>query len=151
MITGGTSTGEAELDVTSLGTLPGIIDVLGRGVNDLNVGVNPVLGAEVEHLLGLGHAAGGRPRNGLASEAEQSGKDVCGFLWDSDGDELVVGYQEHALAVHVVVGGHGVQDEIEVVCACFVRAHHEVVGLQPLQRSPGRSPPCSRRRRAGPP
>ncbi len=48
---------EAVPDVGAWHSVPGVVD--GCGVDELGLRLDAVVGAEVEHLLGLGEAAGG--------------------------------------------------------------------------------------------
>ena len=91
--------------------LVGFVDLLDR--NDLDVGGDVVLAAEVEHLLGFGEAADERAREAAAREDEAEDGDGQRLLWRAHHGDVAVAAQQVDVGVDVVFGGHGVEDEVE--------------------------------------
>ena len=69
--------------------------------------------AEVEHLLGLGDAADERAGEAAASEDEAEGGDGERLRRRADEGEVAVAAEQVDIGVDVVIGGDGVEDEVE--------------------------------------
>ena len=102
---------EAVLHIGLEQSLVGFVDLLDR--DDFDIGGDVVLAAEVEHLLGFGDAADGRA--GEAAAAHDQAEDGNGerLLRRADQGEVAVAAQQIEVSVDVVIGGDGVEDEVE--------------------------------------
>ena len=69
--------------------------------------------AKVEHLLGLGDAADGRAGETAASEDEAECRDGERLLRRADKGDVAVAAEQVDIGVDVVIGGDGVEDEVE--------------------------------------
>ncbi len=69
--------------------------------------------AEVEHLLGFGDAADGRAGETAAADDQAECRDAQGLLRCADKGEVAVEAEQVEIGVDVVIGGDGVEDEIE--------------------------------------
>src|SRR5690606_18485468 len=91
----------------------GVVDLVGG--DDLDLGADAVLGAELQHLLGLGdaadHGTGQRAPERGQMEAAQGG----GVLRHAELDEGAVAAQQAQILLHRQVGGDGVEDQVEAV------------------------------------
>ena len=72
-----------------------------------------MVAAEVEHLLGFGEAADGGAGEAAASEDEAEDGDGQRLFGGADHGERAVAAEELDVGVEVVVGGYGVEDEVE--------------------------------------
>ena len=72
-----------------------------------------MVAAEVEHLLGFSQAADGRA--GKAAAAHDETEDGYGqrLFRRADHSEIAVAAKHVEIGVDVVIGGHGVEDEVE--------------------------------------
>ena len=82
--------------------------------DDLDLGNDAVLGAEIEHLLGFLDAADQRSAEGLATENQRGGGDRGGFRRYTQQNHGPFAAQQAQVLVVVVGGGDGVDDEVEV-------------------------------------
>ena len=71
------------------------------------------LPAEIEHLLGFGDAADGRAGEAAASEDQAEGGDGERLLRRADQGDVAVAAEQVDVGVDVVIGGDGVEDEVE--------------------------------------
>src|SRR5436190_8337479 len=72
-----------------------------------------MLSAEVEHFLGLGNAADRRAGETAAAHDEVEGGKGERFLGRADKSEIAIATKESEISVDIVIGGHGIEDEIE--------------------------------------
>jgi hypothetical protein len=72
-----------------------------------------LLAAEVEHLLGLGDAADERAGEAFAAKEQAKGGNGQRFVRCADEGERAVDLEEVEVGVDVVIGGDGVEDEVE--------------------------------------
>ena len=96
-------------DLSSL--LVGFVDLLDG--DDFDVGGDVVLAAEVEHLLGFGDAADGRAGETAAAHDQAEGRDGQRLLRRADEGDVAVAAEQVDVGVDVVIGGDGVEDEVE--------------------------------------
>ncbi len=89
----------------------GFINIL--NANHFDVRRDAVLAAEIEHLLGLGEAADGRAGEAASSEYQAETRDGERLLRGADEGEVAVAAEQVDIGVDVVVGGDGVEDEVE--------------------------------------
>jgi hypothetical protein len=72
-----------------------------------------MLAAEIEHFLGLGDAADERAGNATASEQQAEGGDGKRLRRRPDEGEVAVAAEQVDVSVYVVIGGDGVEYEVE--------------------------------------
>src|SRR5262245_54552365 len=125
---------EAVLHVTSQEPLVGLVDLLDR--DQLGVRHDAALGAEVEHLLGLGDAADPGPGELAARQEEAEGGDRQRLLGGTHQAERAVELQKLEVGVDVVPGRYTVEDEVEARFApghlARVLRHHDLVRAEAL-------------------
>src|SRR6266542_330869 len=102
---------EAVLHVRREQPLVRFVDLLDG--DDLDVGGDALLSAEVEHLLRFANAADRRSGEAATPEQEAEGGDAERLLRRADEGDVAVAAEELDVRVDVVIGGHGVEDEIE--------------------------------------
>ena len=68
---------------------------------------------EIEHFLGFGNAADERAGEATASEQEAEGVDGERLRRRADEGDVAVAAEQVDIGVDVVIGGDGVEDEIE--------------------------------------
>ena len=76
-------------------------------------GTDPVLGAEVEHLLGLADAADRRAGEGSALQQQREHRDGQRLGRRADVHERAVGLQQPEEPPDLELGADGVDDEVE--------------------------------------
>ena len=103
--------GEAVLHVGLDQSLVGFVDFLDG--NDFDVGGDVVLAAEVEHLLGFGDATDGRAGEAAAAHDEGEGRDGQRLFRRADQGDVAISAEQVDVGVDVVIGGDGVEDEVE--------------------------------------
>jgi len=92
-------------------SLVGFIDVLDG--DDFDVGADVMFPAKVEHLLGLRNAADVRAGERAAPEDQGKGQDALRLLRRADNGHVAIAAEQGEVGVDVVIGGDGVEDEIE--------------------------------------
>ena len=73
-----------------------------------------MLAAEIEHLLGFGDADVGTGKTAAAHDQRESGHGQR-FRRSTDNREIAVATQQAEISVDVMIGGNGVEDEIEAL------------------------------------
>src|SRR6185312_5830950 len=113
-------------------SLIGFVDLL-HG-DDFDVGGDVVLAAEVEHLLCFGEAADGRAGEAASSEDEVEGGDREWLFRCPHKAQVAVVAQKTEQAVDVVVGGDGVENEVEAARMLGhlvgIAGEHNFIGAQ---------------------
>src|SRR3954453_18357701 len=104
---------EAVADVGGQNALPGLVDLFGG--DDLDLGGDAMLGAEVEHLLGLADRADGRAGEAAALEQQREHRDRQRLRRGAHVDERAVGLEQAQEAAHVDARADRVDDQVEVV------------------------------------
>src|SRR5208283_5874845 len=89
----------------------GFVDLLDR--YDFNIGGDVVCAAEVEHLLGFRDTPDERTGEAAASEQQAHGSDGERLRRCADEGKVAVAAEELDVRVNVVIGGDGVENEIE--------------------------------------
>ena len=102
---------EAVLHLGLEQALVGFVDLLNG--DDFNVCSDVVLTAKVEHFLGFGDAANVRAGETAASHNEAECQDIQGLLGCADEGDVAIEAEQVEISVDVVLGGDGVEDEIE--------------------------------------
>src|SRR3954447_19180155 len=103
--------------VTDIGgehALPGVVDLIGG--DHFNLGPDAVLGAEVEHLLGLADRADHRAGERTSLRYELQSRYGHGLRRRTDVDQRSVGLQQCEEAADVDRGADRVDDQIEAPC-----------------------------------
>jgi hypothetical protein len=122
---------EAVLHVALQHALVGLVDLVHRIIS--MSGDDAVLGAEVEHLLGLGDAADQRAGDRRRFMIRlNTGRRMRRARARRPGHGAVA-LQQLSEGVQVVAGGHRVQDEVEAVGVRAISSgprHHHLVGAQ---------------------
>jgi hypothetical protein len=108
---------EAIFDVLSEHALPRFVDLLNR--NDLDVRRDPMLRAELQHLLGLRNAADGRAGKIAAWQQQVEGRHGQRVFRRADKGERAIELQKFQLGIDIVLGGYGVEDEVEAAKMSF--------------------------------
>src|SRR6267154_2904963 len=115
----------------------GVVDLLDADFFDVRG--DAVFGAEIEHLLGFANAANGGAGEAMAPHNQIESGHWERFLRRADKGHGAVTPEQAEVGVHVVSGGHRVQDEIEAASVLvylvrisrndhFIRAEAERVG-----------------------
>jgi hypothetical protein len=94
-------------------TLISLVDLLDR--DDLDVRGDLMLSAKVQHLLRLLNATDGRSSQPATFEYQGKSRDRQRVFGRTDERQRSVPFQQFQLSIQVVLGGHGVQDEVEAV------------------------------------
>ena len=93
-----------------------------------------MLGAEFEHLLGLGDATDAGPAEVAARHDHAEGVDGERLLGDADERERTVELQQRQVGVEVVLRGNAVEDEVEGAGVLGHRGRiggdHDLVGAE---------------------
>ena len=103
--------GEAVLDIRPGQPFVGFVDLLDG--NDLDVGGDVVLAAEIKHLLGFCNAPDERAREAAAGEDEAEDGDGKWLFRGAHHSEVAVAAKLADEGVDVVFGGNGVENEVE--------------------------------------
>src|SRR6185369_9257882 len=103
--------GESVLHIRPDQTLVGFVDLLDG--DDLHIGGDVVLAAEVEHLLGLFEAADDGTGEAAAAEQQGKGRYLERFLRGADQGDVAVTAKYVDVGVDVVIDGNGIEDEVE--------------------------------------
>ena len=74
-----------------------------------------MLSAKVQHLLRLLNATDGRSSQPATFEYQGKSRDRQRVFGRTDERQRSVPFQQFQLSIQVVLGGHGVQDEVEAV------------------------------------
>ncbi len=88
-----------------------LIDIL--NLDHFDIGSDAVLATEIEHFLGLGDTADERAGEAAASEQQAESRDGERLLRRADEGEIPVAAEQVDIGVDVVIGGDGVEDEVE--------------------------------------
>lgn len=72
-----------------------------------------MLTAKIEHLLGFSDTADVRAGETAAAHDEAECRDIQGFLRCADKGDVAVATEQVEIGVNVVLGGYGVEDEVE--------------------------------------
>lgn len=81
--------------------------------DDFDICGDVVLAAKIEHLLGFGDAADVRARETATTHDEAECRDIQRLLGCADKGDVAVKAEQVEIGVDVVLGGDGVEDEIE--------------------------------------
>lgn len=102
---------EAVADVAFFHSCEGFVDVF--DVDELDIGDDVVLCAEVEHLLCFGEATGTGAGDGFVSGEQGEWGYVVGFGGGADADVGSVCFEEWEVLIDVVCGRYGIEYEVE--------------------------------------
>ncbi len=102
---------EAVLHVALDDPVIGFVDLLDR--DHLDVADDAVLGAEIEHLLGLRDATNERTREMTPREDHAEGMERQRLFRHTDDNKITVELEHLEIGVDVMFGGNGIEDEIE--------------------------------------
>src|SRR5207249_487721 len=97
--------------------LVGFVDLLNR--NDFHIGVDVVFAAKVEHLLCFGDAANHRAGETASPNDEAECRDAQRLRRSADKRKIALDAEQVDVGVDVVVGGDGVENEIEAALVLF--------------------------------
>src|SRR5258707_11048883 len=102
---------EAVLYVALEQAIISFIDLL--DFDEFDIGSDAVLGAEIEHLLGLANAADGRAGEAVAPDDQIESGHREGLLRRTNHAHRPIALEQAEVGVDVVIGGNRIQDEIE--------------------------------------
>jgi hypothetical protein len=109
---------EAVLHIGLEQSLVGLVDLLDG--DDFDIGGDVMCPAKVEHLLGLGDTADVRAGEAAAAHDEAEGRDAQGLRGSADKGKVAVEAEQVEIGVDVVLGGDGVEDEVEAAGVLFI-------------------------------
>ena len=93
-----------------------------------------MFGAEVEHFLSLADAADHGAYDAFASGDDAKCGEVDGHGRSADKDQGAVSFQQSEVGAEVVLGGNGIDDEVEIVGVfgqrCLVLCEGEFMGAE---------------------
>src|SRR6516225_8741557 len=103
--------GEPVLHIGFEQSLVCFVDFLNR--NDFDFSSDVMFAAKIEHLLRLGDASDGRAGETAPSRDQGERCDVQWFSRSADKSEISIASKQIDIGVDVVIGGNGVENEIE--------------------------------------
>ena len=124
--------GEAILHIGLEQSLVGFVDLLDW--DDFDIGGDVVCPTEVEHLLGFGNAANRGAGQTATAHEQAEGRDGERLFRCADERNVAVAAEQVEVGVDVVVGGDGVEDEVEAAGVLLhligIARDHDFVGTE---------------------
>src|SRR5207237_8729403 len=102
---------EAIFDIASHNAFVRFVDII--DVDLLDVAGDAAIGAEIEHLLGLGDSANERPRETMTPADQTKSAERHRFGWRAEQAKCAVALEQIQIRVEVVLGRDGVENKIE--------------------------------------
>src|SRR6476661_6645638 len=109
--------GETILHIGLQQSLVSFVDFLDW--NNFDVGRDVMFAAKIEHLLRFGDTADRRAGEAVSAEDQAEGRNRERFLRCADEGDIAVPTKQIDIRVDVVIGGNGVEDEVEAAGVLF--------------------------------